>query len=140
MRNMFFILASLVFFACHHQPPSTSTLSGRTLETTNWKLVDLNPVTDSLANLAIGPTMRLDSGKVKGFGGCNNYFGSYSKQDNSIHFSGIGSTKMFCMHGSEVETTFFKVFDAADRYRIRNDRLELFKENSLLAAFEAAGN
>jgi len=139
MRNIFFLLATLVFVTCHDPSPST-TLSGNTLETTSWKLVALNPATDSLASLTQRPTMRLDSGKVKGFGGCNTYFGSYSIQNNSIHFSGIVSTKMFCMHASAVESSLFKVFGVADHFRIKNNQLELFKETDLLAAFEAAGN
>ena len=80
--------------------------------------------------------MQLDSGKVKGFGGCNNYFGAYSSENKSIHFSGIASTKMFCLHGAAVEDAFFKALSAADNYQISSGRLELLKGTEVLAGFE----
>lgn len=37
-----------------------------------------------------------ENNKISGNTGCNNYFGSYIKTDNSLTFSKIGQTKKYC--------------------------------------------
>lgn len=111
--------------------------AGKNLENTKWTLVVLNGVSDSISLLSKIPFMQLDSGKVKGFGGCNNYFGSYNKKNNTLHFTGIASTKMFCTHGGEIESALFRVLNNVDSYRINDNHLELLKDSKVLAGFNA---
>jgi heat shock protein HslJ len=139
MRKIYFLLSLIFFMSCHNKTNSTTAMSpNKQLENTRWKLVTLDNLTDSIHTLLKTPFMQLDSGKVKGFGGCNNYFGAYSSENKSIHFSGIASTKMFCLHGADVEDALFKAINAADHYQISNTRLELLKGAEVLAVFEVS--
>jgi len=139
MRKISFILLIILFVACHNKTSSTTSMSSdKALENTRWKLITLNKLTDSIHTLPKIPFMQLDSGKVKGFGGCNNYFGSYNTENKSIHFSGIASTKMFCLHGTDIEDALFKALSGADHYQISNDRLELLNGTEVLAGFEVS--
>ena len=58
------------------------------------KLVELNgqKVTNSKAFIGL----KFRTGGMTGNAGCNRMFGSFSARGNSIRFSGIGTTRMFC--------------------------------------------
>ena len=77
-----------------------------------------------------------DSG-VKGFAGCNNFFGQFETVDDALSFSAMGSTMMACPDGMEIEQDFFAALGAATRYRISGSFLELYADDQLLARLEA---
>ena len=56
------------------------------------------------------PTLTFsDDGKINGNGGCNTYFGSYKLTGRTIRCGDIGSTKMICEEGSEMESAYLGV-------------------------------
>lgn len=106
-----------------------------------WRLVELQGKPVSRLDKSKRPIqIRLNSieNRVNGFGGCNNFWGSYTlKEGNQISFSKIASTLMACpdLH---LETELYRVLDRADNYTIKDNILSLNKAKiAPLAKFEA---
>jgi heat shock protein HslJ len=68
--------------------------------------------------------LKLIDGKILGYSGCNNFFGSLVTRGDKIAFEDIGSTKMFCQKSAETE--FFKVLSEARRFEIKDLHLLLY--------------
>lgn len=73
---------------------------------------------------------------VKGFGGCNNFFGKYELNGNSLKLSKIGSTRMACPDMAE-ETKFMQVLERVDSYRITDRILTLYQGKEAIATFRS---
>jgi|APEBP8051073220_1049391.scaffolds.fasta_scaffold00407_27 Heat shock protein len=84
------------------------------------------------------PTLNIESGRVTGNGGCNNYFGELSLDATAGNFAvrNIGSTKMAC-DNMNVETNFFSTLNEVNKYVVSGNTLELYKGNLLLLKFNA---
>jgi len=109
------------------------------LRNTYWKLLSLGG-----ENIKPAPDQReahlilhSDENRVNGNGGCNSFFGTYTLNGPEIGFSGIGSTMMACVTGMETEQSFLLALNDANRIRIDGQLLELFKDGTPLARFEA---
>tara|TARA_B100000614_G_scaffold253215_1_gene266869 strand:+ start:150 stop:896 length:747 start_codon:yes stop_codon:yes gene_type:complete len=107
---------------------------------TYWKLVELNgqpvPVLDREPYLIL----KAEDRRVTGFGGCNNFSGSYTLDEAAlrISFSRVVSTMMACPSGMEVERAFHEVLQTVDNYSLNGDRLSLNRARMApLARFEA---
>jgi heat shock protein HslJ len=83
-----------------------------------------------ITNVQITITFNND-GTLTGFGGCNNYFGSYtltgqtSKFGKTITIGGLGSTQMYCAETSDLELTYLNLLRSSMAYSITNDKLLL---------------
>lgn len=75
--------------------------------------------------------------RVRGHGGCNNFFGGYWAGDGTLAFSGLGSTMMACEDGMETEQAFLDALGRTTRYRIGGLFLTLYDDQEVLARFEA---
>jgi heat shock protein HslJ len=101
------------------------------LEGTTWVLVSYGDPSDPQAVLAGSEiTAEFDSaeGTVTGSAGCNNYFGSYEVDGETITFGPLGSTLMACPEPEgvmEQETAYLAALGSAATYRIEGDKLEL---------------
>lgn len=82
------------------------------------------------------PTLVIESAKITGNGGCNNYFGEVILDRTVGNFStkNIGFTRKMCDNMSE-ETNYFSMLGAATKYVVSGTTLELYKENLLLLKF-----
>lgn len=82
------------------------------------------------------PTLVIEGDKLSGNAGCNNYFGAIvtDSQTGSLITKGIGSTRMACPN-MNTEANFLKMLGEANRYAIKNNNLELYKDNLLLLKF-----
>ena len=82
------------------------------------------------------PTLVIESAKISGNGGCNNYFGEVMLDSTAGNFSAknVGATKMACDNMSE-ETNYFSMLGAATKYVVNGTTLELYKDNLLLLKF-----
>lgn len=68
-----------------------------------------------------------NQGKISGNAGCNNYFGSYQVEGNTLTFNEVGSTKMFCGDGLMAEeSAFLAALQEADTYKITGDSLQIY--------------
>ena len=75
--------------------------------------------------------------RVHGVLGCNNFFGSFKKEDTNISFQHIGSTRMLCQN-MKTEDTFSKVLKETKTYQIKGEVLYFFdKKGTTISTFNA---
>lgn len=78
--------------------------------------------------------LTLEAGKVSGFAGCNNFFGSYEKNGSSLKFSALSSTRKACEKPiMDVEYQFLQKLGSTKRFVISQDakRLSLIGDGVL---------
>lgn len=91
------------------EPAAGAPAQPAAIEGPTWVLQE-QAVDGALAALPEGVlvTLALQGDRAGGSGGCNSYFTTYELDGNSISFSEIGSTLMYCEGpGSDVETVYF---------------------------------
>lgn len=75
---------------------------------------------------------------VRGFGGCNNFTGSYTHQNNSLEFSQVAATMKMCIDNMDQEKLIFSVLEATASYELSGDELHLYDaEKELIGSFKA---
>jgi heat shock protein HslJ len=68
-----------------------------------------------------------NQGMISGNAGCNNYFGTYQVEGNTLTFNEIGSTKMFCGDGLMAEeSAFLTALQEATAYKNTSGSLQIF--------------
>ncbi len=68
-----------------------------------------------------------NDGSLGGFGGCNNYFGSYELDGDVVQIAPLGSTMMACETGMEQEGVVLAALNSAYRINMTpQGRLEIF--------------
>ncbi|MDO4225696.1 MAG: META domain-containing protein [Bergeyella zoohelcum] len=82
------------------------------------------------------PTLTIETNRVSGDSGCNNYFGELVLDATAGNFSvkNIGSTRKACDNQS-VEANFLTMLREADKYTATETTLELYKGGLLLMKF-----
>lgn len=70
--------------------------------------------------------------RANGFAGCNQFFGTYSLSGDSLSFSGIGSTKMFCERSMELEDRYLDLLGKTEHFVVSE------KESTLTLLADAA--
>ena len=100
-------------------------------------LVELNgrKITNSKASI----DLKWSTGRMSGNAGCNRMFGSFSARGNSIRFSGIGTTRMFCTRPAGVmkqEAEFTRALGAATRYQLNGGTLRIYTGRRQVLKFE----
>ena len=152
-RRLTVILSGLIAIGCARQPstensepPPTrdttvaSTTASPDLRSTRWQLAALGdkavPVADT--QRAAHMILQADSKQLTGSGGCNRMFGVYELNGDALRFSGIGSTKMACPSGMDIETAFLPTLLKVAKWRVVGQQLELSDSTGMvLARFEA---
>ncbi len=118
------VLLSACIGADQDRPPSP----GTALTGPRWVLVSLHgsaPIEGREITLSFEET------SVEGSGGCNTYGGSYTASEDSLSLRGVYWTEMACLEPKgvmEQEQAYFRALNAAARYRVDGDRLELYDE------------
>lgn len=130
-RNISLAIFTVATFASCSTMSSSKTKVGTSqvnITNTKWTLAD---------NVkGKKPTLVIESGKLSGNGGCNNYFADLMLDATVGNFStkNIGSTRKACDNMSE-ETNYFSMLGAATKYVVVGNTLELYKDNLLLLKF-----
>ena len=77
--------------------------------------------------------------RINGFAGCNSFTGTYTLEKGwRIRFSHMATTMKACPDVNVNESEFLKVFELADNYTIKDDKLSLnVGRRAPLAVFEA---
>lgn len=76
---------------------------------------------DHVKSYQIRLNFNLEELRAYGFGGCNQYTGSFLiGEDNSIEFSTVGSTKMACPEMG-IEQAFYKHLENVTSYEMDKD-------------------
>ena len=111
------------------------------LENTLWKLVKLGdqPVTLAPGARQSSFTLVAETRRVQGDTGCNRMMGGYTLQGDSLRFSALATTRMACPDGvGQTEAAFLKALEAAGKWRIQGETLELRdSQGASLAVFES---
>jgi len=103
---------------------------------TSWNLVELFIEKIHYSGSKI-PQLRFEAERVSGNDGCNNFFGGYTLEEDSLEFGQLGSTRMACPHIEGFDRVFNKMLSMTTHYRISGNRLELYADDKLLASFVA---
>ncbi|WP_167375036.1 META domain-containing protein [Prosthecochloris sp. GSB1] len=139
---LFSLLVLLFLVGCSGSVRPDGRHAAVSLEGTRWMLVELgdrriklSPESKRKPHLLLGGTGR----KASGFGGCNNFFGSYEVEaGDRIRFSNLASTLMSCP-SMKVERDFLKALELSDSYTVKDNTLKLYKARlGKLATFKAA--
>jgi heat shock protein HslJ len=101
---------------------SSGELEGRT-----WVVSEL--VVDGSAVAPLEGTVitaKFEDGGVSGIASCNNYFGSYTVDGDSLSFGPLGSTLMACEGPiQDQETAYLTLLSQVDAYAVDGDTLTL---------------
>ncbi|MFD2165583.1 META domain-containing protein [Thalassotalea euphylliae] len=96
-----------------------------------WKLQSLNGSNEVKGAGGKTPYLTFDKAtkKINGFAGCNNYFASYTADENNVSFSQLAMTRKFCQSGMELEASFAKTMAEVKSYKIDYAKLFLLNED-----------
>ncbi len=127
MKNFLVLLLLSATFACTTKKTTpVSQYDTDTLEGKVWQLVTIAVDPEPMqvpANLPV--TVKFESGKVEGHGGCNGYGGDYTLKGNSLGISSIVQTEMHCEGASEWESRFLQSLQLAQSYTVEGERMEI---------------
>lgn len=128
MKKILLIALVAVFVGC--QPSEKLDLTG------DWKLTEMNGAKLENPEVEITLSFDTDQMQVNGNGGCNQYFGSYTLNNNELEFSNMGATKMACPDIDNIEMEYFQLLDGKLIAKSTDNRLELKKEDKTVLVFE----
>ena len=133
IRYIHFVLTIVFISGCTHIGQSSDT----PLLDTTWNLSELFNEKIQHSGSKI-PHLRFEAERVSGNDGCNNFFGSYTMDEDSLKFGLLASTRMACPDMEGFDVIFNKMLSMTTRFRITGNRLDLFEDEKLLASFLAA--
>ena len=112
------------------------------LTESNWSLQEImgKPVTLRKGQNRPYIALMKKGRRVKGFGGCNHFSGTYFMLGDVFLFNKRVGTRMACVDCMDLEFNFFKVLSATDGYHIEGNILEFRdRDRNVLARFEYTG-
>ena len=115
-------------------------LSTASLVNTYWKLMRLGGAAATVVEGQREPhfILRIAEQRVTGFGGCNQFMGSYAVDGDRLTFGPLAGTRMACPEGMEQEHAFHEALGKTVTWRITGERLEIFDAaGKSLAQFES---
>lgn len=95
------------------------------LEGHTWRLHEFTGSPFQQVPESIEITLLFEAGKASGNGGCNRIGGSYTDSGNSLTFSGLISTKMFCEAAAQWENRFLSALEKSQSYKIEGRTLTI---------------
>ncbi len=105
-----------------------------------WVLSGLPGIDFALNKESRKPYIIFDSEKnrINGFAGCNSFFGGYQiKDDGTVRFENIASTKMYCSETMKIENAFLQALHNCGNLSVENGILKIENaENKVIAVFE----
>ena len=88
-----------------------------------WVVFELN------GKAVTGLTLDYAADKVSGTGGCNQFNGPISIEDDAVQIGPLASTRMMCEGKSETEAQYFAALEAARTFVLDGDTLVLKAED-----------
>jgi heat shock protein HslJ len=131
MKNLFFAFVIILGLSSCAKELAMETKQNSKWVLTEWpgKMIP----TSAQATLNIS-----DGNKIGGKAFCNTYGGNASFNGNSIQFSQIFSTKMFCNELAEAETNFTADLQSINSGKVSGGKLSLMKDGQVLMVFSKA--
>lgn len=122
------MLLSLVLHGCGSGSSAGERIPNAPFEGTRWTLVAINETEVPQGNNAPFITFKGSAGLI-GNGGCNSFFGSYSKKGKFIQIPTPGSTEMYCDGPSEWENQFLVALPQMTTVEIQGRSLRLLAKS-----------
>ncbi len=106
---------------------------------TKWVLQKFGAEQVMMPDGAETPHMSFDLNekKLNGFGGCNNFFGSFFLKGDQMNISELGSTKMYCEATGAIEDRLMVSLRNANTYQVKDGILTLLQDKDPLLEFKA---
>ena len=83
------------------------------------------------------PWIKLSEGRISGFSACNRLMGSYTLEGETLTFSQLGGTKMFCFDTQDLEDRFLQTLAKTHFWKQKCGKLCLFdKDKELIMKFK----
>ncbi len=140
MKHIRFLFITGIFLlnACASSKSPAVIATEKSISGINWYLKKIYMPEAALDISNPNAYIKLDATKnsAGGKGGCNNYGSSYSVNEQQITFKNIFSTKMFCEKFQAEEDAYFRQLEKVNRFDIKDDKLLLYMDNTLLLQFE----
>ncbi len=135
LSTVLFILFVFTLSACEVSEP----VDHANLFDTHWKLLELRgePVVTPEGMREAHLILASSESRAHGFSGCNNFFGGYTSDGDSLSFSAMGATMMACAEGMETEQAFLKALGETTQATISGQFMTLYADDRPLARFEA---
>ena len=118
-----------------------SSAASAPLENTHWLLVRLGekPISVTAARQTPSLTLVPKGKSAHGSTGCNRFQGGYRVEGNTLRFTGLAATRMYCADARELEEQYIGVLDATARWKIADSHLELYDAANTRLALLTAG-
>jgi len=86
---------------------------------------------DALQDVLAGSKIaaEFNGDKTVGTAGCNNYFATFSVEENKLHTGAIASTRKMCHSPDgimEQEADFFITLESSDSFKLEDDKLMIY--------------
>jgi heat shock protein HslJ len=123
-KNIYLLVLSIVFYSCG---------SNSLQENSNEKI---SLFQEWIFNNSEKIYIKFDekTKQISGFSGCNQFFGNFEKNSNSLKINSVGLTKMYCPEIKK-EQNFINLLQQTTSYKIEQKKLYLYKENLELLTF-----
>jgi copper homeostasis protein (lipoprotein) len=108
------------------------------LANTYWKLITVagDTVRTHADQREVHILLEQNEPQVRGFAGCNQFFGSYETTDGVVKFGQLASTRAMCPYIDD-ESALFRALEQVSTYEILGESLELRGENGTVIRFKA---
>lgn len=139
MKKNAMALATFVVLSANTCKDGSSTATVADLAGKQWTLESLGGEAVKMADGAQNPWIKADAetGKLEGFGGCNQLMGSYKLDGANLSFPGLGSTKMMCPAAQETENKFKTALNETTAFKLDGNTLKLLNGTTEVAALVA---
>lgn len=118
------------------QPPKPNA----SLFNTYWKPVELQgqPVLNGAGQRELHMVITGRDSRIRGFSGCNRFFGHYAVSNDQLYFNQLASTPMMCFEAMEQEQQFLETLGSTSSFEIKGDVLMLYAaDGRAILRFEA---
>jgi len=119
--------------ACETEKPDVP------LRNTYWKLMQIDGRPVEVQTDQREPHIILDLREMsfKGYGGCNQLFGSFEIDGDTLRFGPIAGTKRYCTETMDLESAFLQALGTVTRFEISSGTLTLYGSEKIVALLEA---
>jgi heat shock protein HslJ len=135
--KIFVLIALIAFAACGTQNKLTETdLSA--IYGNKWLLRKIH--TDGTSQeVSTKAFIKFDKekGSAGGNGSCNSFGSNFTFDKDSVKFSNIFSTKMYCEEVQQIENSYFQQLAKVNRLAVKDRTLLMYKDKELLLEFQA---
>jgi len=132
------LLLGLLLVSCMKKEAAGIGPDADSLEGVQWYLQEVGGSPISSMAKDKQPHITLDASKkmATGFSGCNNFFGGYELDGESLKFGPVGATRMACPDlEMSLETEVFKALDQTRTWKIQDGELLFLDDSKVLARF-----